>query len=62
MIGLLIAFIVLVVAIYIVKLLLPMLGLPEPINTVVLLVLGLLGLLWLLSQVGYSGFPHISLR
>lgn len=62
MIGLLIVFIVICVAIYIVKLLLPMLGLPEPINTVVLLVIGLLALLWLLSQVGYGGFPSISLH
>jgi hypothetical protein len=48
------------VAIYIVKLLLPMLGLPEPINTVVLLVLGLIALIYLLNMLGATGFPHIS--
>jgi len=62
MIGLLIALVVLCVCIYIIRLLLPMLGLPEPINTVVLLVIGLLALLWLLGQVGYGPIPsHISL-
>ena len=55
LIGLLVALLVIVVVIYIVRLLLPMLGLPEPINTVVLLVIGLAGLLWLLSAVGVLG-------
>lgn len=62
MIGLLIALVILVVVIYCLRLLLPMLGLPEPINTVVLLIVGLIGLLWLLNAVGVSGFPHVSLR
>ena len=29
-----------------------MLGLPEPVNTAVLLIVGLIGLLWLLGTVG----------
>jgi hypothetical protein len=53
---------VLIVVIYIVKLLLPMLGLPEPINTIVLLVLGLIALIYLLNTLGAVGFPHVSLR
>ena len=52
MLSLLILVIVLVVCISIVRLLLPMLGLPEPINTVVLLVLGLIALIYLLNTLG----------
>ena len=62
MIGFLIAFIVLVAVIYCIRLLLPMLGLPEPISTVVLIIIGIIGLLYLVNMLGATGFPHISLR
>lgn len=56
MISLLITLIVLAVLLYILRLLLPMLGLPEPLNTVIFLVFGLIVLLWLLSQLGIFSF------
>ncbi len=61
MIALLIALVVLVVVIYCLRLLLPMLGLPEPINTVILLIVGLIALLYLVNMLGATGFPHVSL-
>lgn len=60
MIGILVSLLVLVVVVYIVRLLLPMLGLPEPVNTAVLLIIGLIGLLWLLDIVGTG--PHLVMR
>ena len=57
LIGLLIALVVVVVVVYCLRLLLPMLGLPEPINTVILLIVGLIALLWLLSAVGVWSPP-----
>ena len=54
LIGLLIALLIVVVVIYVVRLLLPMLGLPEPVNTAVLLIIGLIALLWLLGSFGYG--------
>ena len=61
LIGLLIALLIVCVVIYVLRLLLPMLGLPEPINTAVLIVVGLIALLWFLGQVGLWE-PHGLLR
>lgn len=55
LIGFLITFICICVVIYCVRLLLPYLGLPDPINQVVLIVVGLLCLLWLLNSIGVVG-------
>jgi hypothetical protein len=52
MIGLLIALLIVCIVIYVVRLLLPLLGLPEPVNTAVLLIVGLIALLWFLSLLG----------
>jgi hypothetical protein len=58
MISLLITLLVVCVVIYVLRLLLPMLGLPEPVNTAVLLIVGLVALLYLLGAMGvWSGSP-----
>lgn len=46
---------VIVVVVYCVRLLLPLLGLPEPINTVVMVIVGLIALLMLLNSIGIVG-------
>ncbi len=55
MIGFLIAVVVLLVVLYVAKLVIDYLELPDPIRKVVLLIIGLIGLLWLLSQLGILG-------
>jgi len=55
LIAFLITLIVVVCIIYCVRLLLPMLGLPEPINTVIMVIIGLICLLWLLNSLGVVG-------
>ena len=55
LIGFLVLCIVIIVAIYGVNIVLPMLGLPGPINTLVLLIVGLVCLLGLLNYFGLVG-------
>lgn len=55
MIALLVWILVAIVVLYVVKLLVDYMELPQPIRTVVLLVVGLIFLLWLLSQLGLFG-------
>jgi hypothetical protein len=52
MIQFLIKFVVLVAVVFCVKLLLPLLGLPEPFNTVALVILAVIGLLYLIGWIG----------
>ncbi len=56
MISLLVTLIVIVVVILILRQLLPMLGLPAPVNNAIFLLIGLIGLLWLLGFLG-AGSP-----
>ena len=65
LIAFLITLIVVVCIIYCVRLLLPMLGLPEPINTVIMIIIGLICLLWLLNSLGVVGagpYVHLGYR
>lgn len=51
----LITLIIICCLVYCVRLMLPYLGLPEPINQVVIVMIGLLCLLWLLNAIGVVG-------
>jgi hypothetical protein len=63
LIPFLLTLIVVVCLVYCVRLLLPMLGLPEPVNKVVLVVLALVALLMLLNSVGViGGGPYLRLH
>lgn len=53
MIGFLIFALVLLVVLYVVKLLVDYMGLPQPIRQVALIIVGLIGLLVLLNQLGF---------
>jgi len=54
-VSFLIAALVICVVIYVAKLIIDMLGLPQPIKTIVLLILGLVALFWLLNRfLGFS--------
>lgn len=55
MINFLIAVLILLVCLYVVKLVVDWLELPDPIRKVVLLIVGLIAVLWLLSQLGVMG-------
>lgn len=57
MLTLLVALIIVVVVVLVVRALLPLLGLPEPINYAILLVVGLLAFLYLLNATGLWSFP-----
>ena len=59
MLDFVVKLIVLVAVVICVKLLIPLLGIPEPFNTVVLIILGLVGLLYLLGWIGKG--PKIDL-
>ena len=52
LLGFLLTFIVVCAVVYCVRLLLPMLGLPEPFNQVILIVLALVALFFLIGALG----------
>lgn len=62
LIPFLISVLIVVVIIYCVRLLLPLLGLPEPVNHVVLIIVGLCALLWLLGNLGFVGSGPVILH
>lgn len=51
MLTFLIKFVVIVAVVFCVRLLMPVLGLPEPFATVVLVILGIIGLLYLVGWI-----------
>ena len=55
MLQFLIKLIILIAVVYCVRLLFPLLGLPEPFATVGLVILALIGFLYLIGWVGESG-------
>lgn len=55
MIGLLIKLVILVAVVYCIRLLFPLLGLPEPFATVALVILALIGFLYLIGYIGEGG-------
>ncbi len=65
LIGLLVTLLVLAIVIYVVKLILDMLPLPDPVRLIVYLILGLVGLLILLNMLGIGtgvSFGHWGIR
>lgn len=55
MVTFLIKLVVIVAVVFCVRLLMPVLGLPEPFATVALVILALIGLLYLIGWIGESG-------
>lgn len=53
-IGFLVTCLILAIVIYVVKLILDMIGLPQPVKTIVYLILGLIALFYLLSKLGVN--------
>ncbi len=59
MIEFLIGLIILIAIVYVARILVPFLGLPEPITKILYLIIGLIALFWLLDL---AGIYHFSLR
>ncbi len=60
--SLLIALILIGLAFWVVRTLVPALGIPEPIGTVILVILVVLVVIWILGLIGGTNFGAIRLR